>query len=151
MIRTKRTNQSKQISGINITPLTDVCLVLLIIFMVTASALVTKESGFKVPLPKASKTTLLPSTPLIVRIAKGPKLSLNNKPVTFETLGASIASYRAKDDGDISLVVKADENIPYRFVIQAIDIAGKAGVDNVMLATRQPDGQQMNVLSPQGE
>ncbi|HEX2951444.1 MAG TPA: biopolymer transporter ExbD [Armatimonadota bacterium] len=151
MIRTRRTGQSKQISGINITPLTDVCLVLLIIFMVTASALVNKESGFNLPLPKASKSTVLPSAPLVVRIEQGPKLSLNNKPATFENLGQMIEGYKPQDGNDLSIVIKADENIPYRYVIQTIDIAGKAGVSNTMLATRQPQtGQSANFLAPKG-
>lgn len=145
MIRTRRdSQQSKQIAGINITPFTDVCLVLLIILMVTAPALIKKDDkGINVPLPQASKTEPLPTQPMIARIEKGAKLFFNNKPSSFEALPgqikAELQNYPDDPNVERTLVVKADENIPYRLVIKTIDIAGQAGVSNTYLATRDPE------------
>lgn len=144
MIKTRRTSQNKLISGINITPLTDVCLVLMIIFMVTAPQLVqSQEKGIDVPLPSVSKSIPLPSTPLIVRIEQGPKVSFNGEPTTFEALESNIkaklAEYPKDDHSQKTLIVKADEKIQYRYVAHALDIAGKSGISNTFLATRDPE------------
>ena len=142
MIRTKRSELSKQLSGINITPFTDVCLVLLIIFMITAPAMLKKnEMGIKIPLPKASSTAAFPTAPLVVSIQRGPKIFVDQKPVTFDTLATEIKKYPVEPDGHLQMVVRAEETVPYYLVIKTIDIAGKAGVSDTLLATRTPEGE----------
>ena len=139
MIRTKRPQFVKMISDINITPFTDVCLVLLIIFMVTASAL-TRESSLRVNLPRAATAEVPMASSLTVRITRDQELFLNYEKVTFGTLGPLIARHHEKY-GTRLLVVRADEGIPYRLVIWAIDIARQAGVDQIALATREPESR----------
>lgn len=137
MIRSKRTKNIKMITDINITPFTDVCLVLLIIFMVTASAL-TKETSLRVNLPKSTTSIDAVPTSVTVRITPDLHLFLNNNPVpTFSKLQSLIAANHAKF-GTRLLVVRADEGVPYKLVIQTIDVARKVGVDQIALATRQP-------------
>jgi biopolymer transport protein ExbD len=150
MIRTTRTDQAKQISGINITPFTDVCLVLLIIFMVTAPALLKRDltKGFREQLPTALNTAVLPTAPLVLRIEAGPKLFLNQQPVTFDTLGVAIAAQPKDADGSLKLLIRADEHLPYAIVIKAMDIAGKAGVSDSLLATRAPEQQSSASVMP---
>lgn len=141
MIRTKRTKSIKLITDINITPFTDVCLVLLIIFMVTASAL-TKETSLRVNLPKSTTANDALPTSVTVRITSSRHLFVNNQPVTsFADMEAKIAAHHNKY-GTRLLVVRADEGIPYQLVINTIDVARKVGVDQIALATRQLSSQQ---------
>ena len=136
MIRTKRNKSIKLITDINITPFTDVCLVLLIIFMVTASAL-TKETSLRVNLPKSATATDALPTSVTVRITSDRHIFVNDIPVTsLADMEAKIAAYH-KQFGTRLLVVRADEGIPYQMVINTIDVARKVGVDQIALATRQ--------------
>jgi biopolymer transport protein ExbD len=138
MIRLKRPNANRHIFGINITPFTDVCLVLLIIFMVTASALTkTEEGNLRLNLPKAvTAETPMPQS-LTVRITANAEYLLNNMPVEASAVEAEMRRYH--DEHQVRLlVVRADEGIPYRMVVETIDSARKVGLDQIALATRKP-------------
>lgn len=141
MIRTKRSDKIRMIKDINITPFTDVCLVLLIIFMVTASAL-TKEKNLPINLPKAVQGQAPEAATVTVRIASESEIMVNEQPVKHEDLKAVLqARYQSydKDNPNSVIVVKADENIPYRLVIETIDIGRQVGYARVGLAAREPD------------
>ena len=141
MIRTKRSDKVRIIKDINITPFTDVCLVLLIIFMVTASAL-TKETSMNVNLPKAVTSDKPMPASVTVRITKDMKVYVNKDLIDFAMLRPKLQ--RMHDTYNTKLlVVKADEGIPYRLVIQTIDTARQVGITQVGLATRQPDNGLM--------
>ena len=144
MIRTKRVASIRMIKDINITPFTDVCLVLLIIFMVTASAL-TKESNLRMNLPKASTAEAPLSASVTVRITSDQQIYVNDDLVTEATLKPKLKWLRDTVRTDL-LVIKADEGIPYRLVIETIDFARQVGLDKIALATRQPEGD--NVEQP---
>lgn len=137
MIKLKRNGQTKQISGINITPMVDVFLVLLIIFMVTASAMAKREAGFSIKLPKANNAAALPTGPAVVTLERGPKISVGNKEVTFDTLAQEISRYQPDETGKRLLVIKADESVPYYLVIKVMDYAGQAGIGETLLATKK--------------
>jgi biopolymer transport protein ExbD len=137
MIRTKR-EKGSFISNINITPFTDVVLVLLIIFIVTMPK-IEKESAVKVSLPQAAPHEELKSSPITVQITPAMDIFVNDNRVAPEGLGARIDQLHKKY-GSTVLVVRADESIPYRTVVKVIDIARKAGVNTVALATREPNG-----------
>lgn len=137
MIRSRRGTQNKLISGINITPFTDICLVLLIIFMVTATAL-SEESSLKIRLPKAATAdTPMPSS-LTVRIGADRAMFLNNFPVTMATLPAKMRAVQQQSDVKL-VVVKADEHLPYQMVIDVIDVARNLGIEGIALSTRVPE------------
>lgn len=122
-----------QISGINITPFTDVCLVLLIIFLVTAPTL-TREKSVRMMLPKAvTATDAVPKT-VTVHVAPNLQIDVNNEPVAPEGLMAVLKNIHDHDNTTL-LVVKADENVPYQYVIFAIDTARQVGFDDFALAT----------------
>lgn len=146
MIRTKRNDKNRMITDINITPFTDICLVLLIIFMINANAFSQRESGINLPIPKASASAVFPMPPLILRIEQGPKLFLNSDPVTFEKLGTAIAKMPKGPNNSLQMVVRADKSIPYEYVIQAIDLAGQSGVSDILLATRLPDNTEQTTM-----
>jgi len=146
MIRTRRSNNTNRtITGINITPFTDVCLVLLIIFLLTASDLIHRdqmpEKGIIVPLPQADNTTILPAAPIIIDIDDTGNIFLNEKLSSLDKLHDDLIYFAENyptDNAKQLIVINADKQIEYEKVIQVINIAGKAGVGTVALATVDP-------------
>jgi len=144
MIRTKRSDKIRIIKDINITPFTDVCLVLLIIFMVTASAL-TKEKSLELSLPKSSSANVRLDSSVTVRIDQAQQLYVNDNKVTDVQLMPRLKAMRDKY-GTKLLVIKADGRVPYQRFISVIDAGREAGIAQYGLATREPD--QNSVRQP---
>ena len=120
------------LSEINVTPLVDVMLVLLIIFMVTAPLM---QHGVKINLPRANteemKTT---DTSLVLTITKEKELFINKNPVPLSNLSEKIkAIYEHKKSKDI--FIKADQNVSYGFVISIMADLKKAGLNRIGLVT----------------
>jgi len=137
MIRTKRTDKVRIIKDINITPFTDVCLVLLIIFMVTASAL-TKEKSLELDLPESSTADVLLDSSVTVRIAQDQQLYVNDNPIAYTELPSRLKAMRDKY-GTKWLVIKADGHVPYQRFISVIDAGRKAGIAQYGLATQEAE------------
>ncbi len=134
MIRAKNLQVHKPISGINITPFTDVCLVLLIIFMVTANIFI-NENSLHITLPKADSTqTTMPKT-VTVLVTIDNQFFVDKLSVTREKLQA-VLQQRQQETNSSLLIVKADEDAPYKYVIFAIDTARKVGLTDIALATQ---------------
>jgi biopolymer transport protein ExbD/biopolymer transport protein TolR len=122
----------RPLAEINVTPLVDVMLVLLIIFMVTAPLL---TPGVKVDLPKASSAKALnPKAPLIVSVAKDGALAFGADPVTLEGLAAAV---KAKMGDDLTQVVhiRGDRDAAFGDVVQAMDRLTLAGVAHIAIVT----------------
>ncbi len=119
-------------SDINVTPLVDVMLVLLIIFMVTAPMM---HTGVDLDLPQGDVTGLPDKdAPLILSIDKKGAVFLGDTPVTWEELPVKLET-SAKIKAEHELYVEADENLPYGTVIRAMAIARKAGVAKLQMVT----------------
>lgn len=126
------------LSDINVTPLVDVMLVLLIIFMVAAPML---HQGIEVKLPQASAQNLplRVEDPLVLSIRSDGLLYLRETPVTKEAVvGAVQAEIAAK--GDSSVFLKGDREVPYGQVIEVLDLLYRGGIQNVGLVT-EPNGR----------
>src|SRR5690242_17336030 len=107
------------VSGINVTPLVDVVLVLLVIFMVTAPVIY--QSAIKVQLPKArSGEQSQAQGPLQFTIARDGTVSWDNQPVDWSTLGARLAEVMAKNP-EQTAIISADEATPHGAVIKLMD------------------------------
>ena len=122
----------KPLAEINVTPLVDVMLVLLIIFMVTAPLL---TPGVKVDLPKASSAKALnPKEPLVVSVAKDGQIAFGSDEVTLDALGAAV---RAKMGDDPSRVVhiRGDRDAAYGDVVRVMDRLALAGVTHIAIVT----------------
>ncbi|MHB9022971.1 MAG: ExbD/TolR family protein [Armatimonadota bacterium] len=138
MIRTRRTGkQIGYISNINITPFTDVCLVLLIIFMITAPTMI--EKGLLVKLPSSTSADISMPRSITVRVTHDQQFYVNNEKVTYATLQEKIAEIHDATGARL-LVFRGDEAIPYQTFIHVVDLARQVGVDDIGLATRKlPD------------
>ena len=120
------------LSEINVTPLVDVMLVLLIIFMVTAPLL---TPGVKVDLPKASSATALnPKEPLVVSVSREGRLSFGADEMTLEALGASVKA-KMGDDPERVVHVRGDQKAPFGEVVRAMDALKVAGVTHIAIVT----------------
>ncbi len=106
------------ITDINVTPLVDVVLVLLIILMVTATAIVSKTIPME--LPQAATGEQTPST-LAVSIDQSGQIFLDTIPVTPEELRTRVRASREQDE-DVRAVIAADGRIAHAKVVQVIDI-----------------------------
>ncbi len=140
MIRTKKTQNNKLITNINITPLTDICLVLLIIFMVTANTLAKKDEArnLRIKLPQAATSETKTPNNLTIRIENADSIYVNDDQVTFATMGQKIDDYRATYQTEM-LVISSDENVPYKLVIQTMDIARQHQINQIAFAARLPE------------
>ena len=121
------------IAQINVTPLVDVMLVLLVIFMVTAPII---QQGVQVNLPQA-KAAAIPGTEelLVVTIAKNGKIYLNDNVMTLADLGAKLRAIR-KLQADKQVYLRADQDVRYGIVIKTIAEIKQAGIDRLGMVTR---------------
>ncbi|MCX5844137.1 MAG: biopolymer transporter ExbD [Deltaproteobacteria bacterium] len=132
----KRNNGSKLIAEINVTPLVDVVLVLLIIFMVTAPML---QMGIDVNLPRVkSKSIDVTEEKLILTINGGKEIFINKNKISITDLGAKLESIFASRI-DREVFMRADKNVPYGFVVEVMSAVRKAGVDKLGMITEPPE------------
>jgi biopolymer transport protein ExbD len=118
--------RSKLIAEINITPFTDVVLVLLIIFMIATPFIY--QSSMKVELPQASKSEEV-SRDIIININARGEVFLEDKKLDLETLKYRLrAIVRSKPD--TSVIINGDKNVKYDSVIQVMDVLTRSGVKN---------------------
>ena len=120
-------------SDINVTPLVDVMLVLLIIMMLVAPML---QKGVDVTLPKAANTTDKPETQgqTVVGIQANKTVFLNSVPVRPSDLGSRVADLMETQSEKIVLI-KADEDVDYGTVMETMDNLRAAGIEDMGLIT----------------
>lgn len=124
------------ISEINITPLTDVMLVLLVIFMVTTPLLVMES--FKIRLPKAVSADMESGKGITLSIATGGAIYLNGRQIRLETLFDSLKT-ELRAASNKTVVIKADRDIMHGLVVKVLDTAKRAGAEKLSIATEPED------------
>ncbi len=119
-------------SEINVTPMVDVMLVLLIIFMVTTPLI---QSGVKVNLPE-TKAAAVDATDkkLVVSIDLGKRVYLGDTEIPFAELEEKLRT-NAKAQADKELYLHADRDLPYGVVVDVMATAQRAGISNVGMIT----------------
>jgi biopolymer transport protein TolR len=122
-------------SDINVTPLVDVMLVLLIIMMLVAPML---QQGVAVKLPKADNTVDKPEVQgqTVIAVAKDKRIYLNAKAVSEAELGTRVNEY-LESKKDKVVIIKADEEVEYSAVMAAMDGLRQAGVEDIGLITER--------------
>ena len=123
------------VSQINVTPLVDVMLVLLIIFMVTAPII---QQGVQVNLPKVKAAALTgKDEQFIVSITRNNDIYLNDTRITAAALTEKLAAI-AVQRPDRQVFIRADEQVAYGKVIRTMAAIKAAGIENVGMVTEMP-------------
>jgi biopolymer transport protein TolR len=132
-------------ADINVTPLVDVMLVLLIIFMVTAPLLV---AGVKVDLPNA-RAAALPQdqTPIQISLNAAGELYIDKLPVPRASLASKLAALRGARQDDPRVYVRADRTLDYGTVMQLVSAISAAGFAKVALVS-DPNGATGDAPTP---
>ena len=125
------------ISEINITPLTDVFLVLLIIFMVTSTALV--QQALKVNLPKSGAGESMPHS-VTLTLTPNNQIFLDGKPVSRDALPGALSTAVAATSERL-VILEGDERVLLGEAVGLLDVARKAGALKVAVATKPPDAR----------
>ncbi len=124
-------DQRRFMSEINVVPLVDVVLVLLIIFMITAPLL---YRGIDISLP-ASKTHNIKATErLVVTVRKDGRVFLDKDRVQPDNLEAAFASARSRNP-ELSVYLRADKDVAYGLVVQVMDAVKHAGITRLGMVT----------------
>jgi len=133
--RRRTDNGNKPLSEINVTPLVDVMLVLLVIFMVTAPML---QMGIDVNLPRVkAKSINVSEEKLVLTINGKQEIYINEFKTTLPDLSAKLESiFKARTDRE--LFMRADKEVPYGFVVQVMSEVRKAGIDKLGMITEPP-------------
>jgi biopolymer transport protein TolR len=126
------------LAEINVTPLVDVVLVLLIIFMVTAPML---QSGIEVSLPKTKTVKAISEERLVITITKSQEVYLNNDHVKLDELG-DLLHKKIRDPQGQAVFVKADENVAFGVFATVMSTVKQAGITNVSIVTEPIRGNK---------
>jgi biopolymer transport protein ExbD len=128
-------------SDINITPLTDIFLVLLIIFMVTSSVIVNSsngaKAGIKVNLPQGGSADMaIQAQDLSVAVLADGRLVLGGDVVSADELKQAFDAAKAKSS-DTLVIVQADEGVPHGKVVEVMELAKAAGLAQLAIGVRE--------------
>ena len=119
------------LAEINVIPLVDVVLVLLLIFMLTAPMM---YRGIDVNLPKTSSKPTAIEERLVLTISKDRLLYLNERPLPLTTLESRLREL-IRDRADKTIFIKADKDLAYGYVVETMDRVRRAGVERVGMVT----------------
>lgn len=127
---------NKSYDDINVTPMVDLYLVLLLIFIIMTTAGV---QGIKVNLPKGSAATPPLNAPKsqAITVNNEGKVFLNTIPVTLEQLAQKLEAIKAANS-EVPVVVRGDSTTQYHNIMEVLNIVGRLGITQVGLATQPP-------------
>ncbi|MBP9791608.1 MAG: biopolymer transporter ExbD [Rickettsiales bacterium] len=132
MITLTKRRKRNNINAINVTPLVDVMLVLLIIFMITSPMLV---SGINVNLPKAESAAVQgQDDPISITVTKQGIIYINNSAIDRQTLIAKLKLI-SQEKYNSRIFIRGDKNTPYEQIVLVVNSISKAGFSKVALLT----------------
>lgn len=120
------------LADINITPLVDVVLVLLLIFMLTAPVL---QSGIDVAVPHTRSTNQLTDERTVITIDKESNVFLQDKPVNIHDLPSALATTNGAGKSKV-VYVRADEAVTFGAFASVMDAVKQAGITNISIVTQ---------------
>jgi biopolymer transport protein ExbD/biopolymer transport protein TolR len=137
-----QTRTQSALAEINITPLVDVVLVLLLIFMLTAPVL---QSGVEVAVPHTRSVSQLTEQRTVVTIDKNQNVFLQSggqdKPTTLTDLTSSLKSSGKGDPAKRTIYLRADEKVPFGAFASVMDAVKQAGITNISIVTQPLEAQ----------
>lgn len=132
----RRRSGTGTMSDINVTPLVDVMLVLLIVFMVAAPLMTT---GVPIELPKTQAAQLnMPAEPITISVQADRLIFIDKTEITLEELASKIDAI-AKDGTQEQLMVRGDTNVPYGAIMEVMGVLNAAGYTKIGLVTSPAD------------
>jgi biopolymer transport protein ExbD/biopolymer transport protein TolR len=120
------------LAEINITPLVDVVLVLLIIFMVTAPVL---QSGIEVNVPRTRTVKEITEERLVLSIDKQQRVFLGNNPININEIATQLQA-KIRDPQHQPIFIRADEDVPFGVFATVMDAVKQSGITNVSIVTQ---------------
>ena len=136
MAMNQKGNNKTFMSDINVTPLVDVMLVLLIIFMVTAPMMM---QGVEVNLPKTTtKNIKTQDEPLMLTVNKKKEIFLESHRIELDSLEPKIKKI-FENRNSKEILLRADKDVPYGFVIEVVAGVKRAGIDKLGMVTEPLD------------
>lgn len=144
----KADNGEDMMAEINITPFTDVLLVLLIIFMIAAGAVM--QNNYGLDLPTALKAGEAQESNIIISITKDPQIYVGSRNLQQSELLAYLKRLKADKNTD-RVIIMADGKVKYKLIISVMDIAKEAELTTIALATANKDAAsaiQQDVPAP---
>jgi biopolymer transport protein ExbD/biopolymer transport protein TolR len=133
---TSSTGQTRtSLAEINITPLVDVVLVLLVIFMITAPVL---QSGIEVAIPKTRTVREITEQRLVLTIDRDSGLFLGDTPVNIHELPQKLHQGNADPSKQV-IYLRADERVPFGAFASVMDAVKQAGITNISIVTQPLD------------
>jgi biopolymer transport protein ExbD/biopolymer transport protein TolR len=125
------------LADINITPLVDVVLVLLVIFMITAPVL---QSGIEVAVPKTRTVKEITEQRLVVTIDRDQNVFLGDLPVNIHELGAKLRAAQGSSAKQV-IYLRADERVPFGAFASVMDAVKQTGITNISIVTQPLDAK----------
>ncbi len=125
------TRHRRFLAEINVIPLVDVVLVLLIIFMVTAPML---HRGLEIKLPRSSSNTIRAEERLVLTLAQDRTLFLDNDLITMGQLEGRLKTAKERN-AHVSVYLRADRRVPYGTVVQVMDGVKRSGIERLGMVT----------------
>ena len=133
--RLERSNRSSPMSDINMTPLIDVVLVLLVIFMITAPVL---QSGIDISVPKTRTVKEITEQRLVVTIDRDQNVFLQDQPVNIHELAQKLQQ-QGTDPAHQVIYLRSDERVPFGAFASVMDAVKQAGITNISVVTQPLD------------
>jgi biopolymer transport protein ExbD/biopolymer transport protein TolR len=128
---TPKGRTASSLSEINVVPLVDVMLVLLVIFMITAPLL---ESGIEVDLPKTRTVRVTSTEKVVITIDKKQTVYVGNDPVNINQLGAYVLT-QMRGAAGAPVFIRCDENVAFGAFAQVVDALKQANIENINIVT----------------
>ncbi|MFQ5509982.1 MAG: ExbD/TolR family protein [Leptospirillia bacterium] len=125
------------LSEINVVPLVDVVLVLLVIFMITAPLL---YRGIDIDLPTSDTNTIEPTERVVVTVEEDGKVFVDKDRVNPDNLMGTFSSIRSRKP-QVSVYLRADEDVPYGLVVNVMDAVKRAGISQMGMVTEPLEGK----------
>ncbi len=137
-MKSNRDSKGQHLSDINIIPLVDVMLVLLIVFMITAPMM---QHGMNIDIPKVT-TRALPAKdePQVLNITKEQRLILNEKRLAVKDLKPAV-QLLFSNKASKEIFLRADKDVPYGFVVSCMGMIREAGIDKINIVTKPAEEQ----------
>jgi biopolymer transport protein ExbD len=132
----KKGSGSAIMAEINITPLTDIFLVLLIIFMVTSVAMV--QSGANINLPQVEETKSEPRQ-IVITVTPQKEIFVNNNPVTLAELESHLRPL-VEAQKDIPVILEGDKDVILGEAVKILSVAQRAGATQIAIASESTKG-----------